>query len=242
MVRYEPRHRARICKEKTKIALFTDRKEDNMTRAQVISFDMDGTLTDMSFVNSVWLQGVPELYALKNEIPFEEALSQVKYEYDKVGREKLEWYDLGYWLNKFGISTTPKQVLASFVERIRVFEEVQGVLEKMKNSGYRLVIVTNARREFVDLEIKKTGIRSYFEYIFSSPSDFKLTKNGTTVYENVCTACEVSPAKMIHIGDDPEFDFEVPKKIGIRTFLLDRTGKKVGPSIVSSLEEFGLKL
>ena len=213
-----------------------------MSRQQIISFDMDGTLTDMSFVNSVWLQGVPELYSLKKQIPFEEALSQVKFEYDKMGREKLEWYDLSYWLNKFEIDMKPEQVLNSFVDRIRVFEEVHGILERLKNSGYKLIIVTNARREFVDLEMEQTGTQRYFENIFSSPSDFKLTKNGPAVYERVCAACGVSPADMIHVGDDPEFDFEIPRQIGIRAYLLDRTRKNIGSFIIPNLEEFASKL
>lgn len=213
-----------------------------MNHARVVSFDMDGTLTHMSFVNSVWLQGIPRLFALKNQVSFEEAQRKVKSEYDRVGKEKLEWYDLSYWLNKFRIDFSPQQVLNSFRERIRIFEDVPRVLENLKNSGYRLIVVTNARREFVDMEMEQTGIQGFFERIFSSPSDFRLTKNGTSVYEKVCTACEISPGEMVHVGDDQNFDFEVPQKLGINAFLLDRTGKKTGPFIVSSLEEFGRKL
>lgn len=213
-----------------------------MNRAKIVSFDMDGTLTDNLFANSVWLQGVPELYSLKNQISFEEALNYVKCEYDKMGREKIEWYDLGYWLNKFEINMRLEQVLHSFADKIQVFEEVHEVLRKLKNRGYKLIIVTNARREFVDLEMGQTGTQRYFENVFSSPSDFRLTKNDPAVYEKVCSACEISPIDMIHVGDDPEFDFKVPKQIGIRSFLLDRTGKKTGPFIVSNLEEFAGKL
>ena len=213
-------------------------RNENMKQSKIVSFDMDGTLTYMDFVNSVWEEGVPKLYALKNQVPFEEARRKIRGEYDKVGKEKLEWYDLRYWLNKFDLDASPEQVLDSFRERIRVFEEVPGVLEKLRNECYRLIIITNARREFVDLEMSQTGIQGYFERIFSSPSDFKLTKNGTTVYEKVCAACEVSPNQLVHIGDDPDFDFEIPKKLGINAFLIDRTRIKTGQFIVDSLEKF----
>lgn len=218
------------------------REEENMNRAQIISFDMDGTLTEMAFVNSVWLRGVPELYAQKNKISFEEALFQVKHEYNKVGRERLEWYDLSYWLNKFEINTTPEQILKSFADNIRAFEDVHKLLEKLIDRRYRLIVLTNARREFADLEMDKTGMKRYFENVFSSPSDFKLIKNGTTIYEKVCIACQVPPTNMIHVGDDPNFDFEVPKRIGIRAFLLDRDRKRVGKDIVHNLEEFGQRI
>ncbi len=213
-----------------------------MKPTRVISFDMDGTLTDLSFVDSVWLEGIPKLFAQNNQISLEEARKRVKSEYDRVGNEKLEWYDLNYWLDKFSIDASPQQVLKSFREKIRVFQDVPTVLENLKNRGYRLIVITNARREFVDIEMQQTGIQGFFERIFSSPSDFRLTKNATRVYEKVCIACEISPCEMIHVGDDQDFDFEVPKKLGINAFLLDRTGTKTGTHTISSLEEFERKI
>ena len=213
-----------------------------MKSKRVISFDMDGTLTDLSFVDSVWLEGIPKLFAHNNQISLEEARKRVKSEYDRVGNEKLEWYDLNFWLDKFSIDVSPQQVLKSFREKIRVFQDVPTVLENLKNRGYRLIVITNARREFVDIEMRQTGIQGYFERIFSSPSDFRLTKNATRVYENVCNACEISPCEMIHVGDAQDFDFIVPKKLGINVFLLDRTRTKTGAHTVSSLEEFERKI
>ena len=213
-----------------------------MKPTRVISFDMDGTLTDLSFVDSVWLEGIPKLFAQNNQISLDEARKRVKSEYDRVGNENLEWYDLNYWLDKFSIDASPQQVLKSYRERIRVFQDVPAVLENLKNQGYRLIVITNARREFVDIEMQETGIQDFFERIFSSPSDFRLTKNATLVYENVCNACEISPSEMIHIGDDQDFDFGVPKKLGINAFLLDRTGTKTGAYTVFSLEEFERKI
>ncbi len=209
-----------------------------MKPTKIVSFDLDGTLTDMAFVDSVWLEGVPKLFARKHKVSFADARRMIKEEYDRVGKERLEWYDLNYWLRKFDLDATPKQVLNSFVERIRIFEDVPGTLRKLKNDGERLIVITNAHREFVDLELDHTGIKSYFEHVFSSTSDYSLTKNGTTVYEKVCAACGVLPNQMVHIGDDPNFDFEVPRRIGISSFLLDRTRKGNGQFIVSSLEEF----
>ncbi len=212
-----------------------------MGRIQVLSFDMDGTLTDLSFVNSVWLRGVPELYAQKNNISFEQALSKVKQEYDAVGKERLEWYDLGYWLKKFGLNTLPEQLLSLFAEKIKVFPDVPEALENLRKKGYRLIVVTNARREFVDLELNQTRIHACFERIFSSPSDFRLTKNGTTVFERVCATLSVCPANVVHVGDDPDFDVAVPRKLGITSYLLDRAGRKTGSYVVSNLEEFANK-
>ena len=213
-----------------------------MDSARVISFDLDGTVTDISFVDSVWLEGIPRLYALKNRVSLEDAKREVRKEYDKVGREKLEWYDLSYWIKKFGLSVSTEEVLRSFEDKIRVFEEVPRALKELKRRGFKLIIVTNARREFVDMELAQLEIRDYFEHVFSSTSDFGLVKKATDLYEKVCAACEIFPSEMVHVGDDRYFDFEVPKKLGIRAFYLDRTGSQQGEFVVHNLEEFSKKL
>ena len=65
---------------------------------RLISFDLDGTLTDANFVESVWLEGIPKLYSNKKGVTFNDARKAVKKEYDKVGNEKLKWYDINYWI------------------------------------------------------------------------------------------------------------------------------------------------
>ncbi|HVP16379.1 MAG TPA: HAD family hydrolase [candidate division Zixibacteria bacterium] len=209
---------------------------------RIASFDLDGTLTDISFVDSVWLEGIPRQYAIKHGLAFEDAKSFVTREYGKVGREKLEWYDLSYWIRKLGLDISPGQILGSFQHRIAVFPEVTEALNDLKHMGYRLIIVTNARREFADLEIEKTKIGRYFERVFSATSDFGLIKKTPDIYEKACHICEVTPREMIHVGDDQCFDFEIPKKIGIEAFYLDRTGNHSGQSVIHSLMELGQKL
>jgi putative hydrolase of the HAD superfamily len=213
-----------------------------MASIKVVSFDLDGTITDISFADSVWLEGIPRLYALKNRVSLEDAKRKVKTEYDKVGREKLEWYDPSYWIKKFGLSVSTEEVLRPFEDKIRVFAEVLKALKELKHRGFKLIILTNARREFVDAELGKLEIRGYFEHIFSSTSDFGLLKKTTNLYEKVCDACGISPSEMIHVGDDHYFDFEVPRKLGILAFYLDRTGKNTGEFVVHNLQELNNKL
>ena len=213
-----------------------------MTHIRVVSFDMDGTITDLSFVNSVWLEGIPRLYAAEHGISFEDAITYVKREYEKVGRERLEWYDLNYWTEKFGLDVCPEELLGSFQHRIRVFPEVNEILKEFKDKGFRLIIMTNARREFLNLELERTKIGHYFERVFSSTSDFALIKKTVNLYQKVCNIIGVSPSKMTHVGDDWLFDFAVPRKLGIKAFYLDRTGKTSGNLVIHSLKELGARV
>ena len=213
-----------------------------MVRTKMLSFDMDGTITDLSFVDSVWLEGVPRLLAVKRGISFQDAKIYAKKEYDQIGRDRLEWYDLSHWTNKFGLVVSPATVIGSFRHKIRAFPEVPGVIEALRRRGLRLIVVSNARREFLDLELEKIGIEFCFERIFSSTSDFGLTKKNVDVYQRVCSICNVSPQEMVHVGDDLSFDFEVPRELGINAYHLDRTGATSGEFVVRDLRELEEKV
>jgi len=213
-----------------------------MPRVKMISFDLDGTLIDYEFVDSVWFEGVPRLYSVEKGVSFDDAKEAVKREYDKVGKERIEWYDLQYWIRKFGLNVDKQELLKHFQHRIKTYPEVPKVLEELKQKGFRLIIVTNASSEFVELELRKTKMKNYFEHVFSSTSDFGLVKKTVNLYQRVCSILEVSPQEMIHVGDDRNFDFDVPRRLGILAFHLDRTGKCKGKLVIHSLEELSRKL
>jgi HAD superfamily hydrolase (TIGR01493 family) len=213
-----------------------------MTSIRVVSFDLDGTITETSFADSVWLEGIPRVYALQKCISLEDAKKEVKSEYDKVGRGKLEWYSLDYWIEKFGLNISPSEVLKSYRHRIKIFPEVHKVLENLKSKGFRLIVISNAKREFVDLELEETRITHYFDHVFSSTSDFELIKDAASLYSGVCGICGITPQEMAHVGDDRYFDFEVPKRLGIFALYLDRTGQCQEESAIHNLLKLNEKL
>lgn len=213
-----------------------------MQSTKMVSFDWDGTIADISFVNSVWLEGVPRSLVSKNHVSLEDAKRLVTSEYAKVGRERLEWYDLQYWIERFDLDVSREELLNSYQDKIKIYPEVVEVLESFSRSGLRLVVVSNARREFIDLELEKTHIQHFFEQVFSSTSDFGLVKTTVGPYREVCRICGISPGEVVHVGDDRRFDFDVPTSLGIRSFYLDRTGKESGESIVHTLTELKEKL
>ena len=217
-------------------------RDIGLGKKTLVSFDLDGTLTDISFVDSVWLDAIPREYAAKNGLAFEEARNIVTKEYGEIGRERLEWYDLGYWIQKFKLDICPRDVLISLQHKIRVFPEVPEVLDGLKRANLRLVIVTNARREFADLELERTRISPYFDGVFSSTSDFRLIKKTPKLFRKICDLCNVDPEEVVHVGDEELFDYKVPSKIGITAFFLDRTRKHSGTFVIHSLKELNRKL
>lgn len=213
-----------------------------MGRVKVISFDLDGTLFDNMFVDSVWLEEIPRLYSVEKGVSVEDARKVVRREYDGVGKERLEWYDIHYWIRRFSLNVEAKELLRNFEHRIRAYPEVPKVLEQLKQRGFTLVVVTNAGREFVELELEKAKMKDRFDRVFSSTSDFGVVKKTVKLYQRVCDILGISAHEMIHVGDDRSFDFDFPRRLGILAFHLDRTGKQEGEFVIHSLEELNRRL
>ena len=213
-----------------------------MVSINVVSFDLDGTLTDSSFVDSVWLEGIPHLYSIKKRVSFDDAKEAVIREYEEVGREELQWYDLRYWIEKFDLNVGWQDLLSRFEDRIRTYPEVLKVVEELTQRGIRLIIITNASSEFLEFQLAETNMEGYFEAVFSATSDFGMVKKTVDLYRKVCRILGIFPHEMIHVGDDRNFDFYVPRRLGILAFHLDRTGTYEGEHVIYNLEDLHERL
>jgi putative hydrolase of the HAD superfamily len=105
-----------------------------------------------------------------------------------------------------------------------------------------LILTSNAGREFLEVELNTTGLGRYFSQIFSATSDFGEVKKTTHVYDRICRMLGVTPEEIIHVGDHFEFDYLVPRSIGIQAFFLDRSGQRNGDSFLRSLVDLEKEL
>jgi HAD superfamily hydrolase (TIGR01549 family) len=201
---------------------------------RVISLDMDGTLVNTRFVDKVWMEGMPMLYAEKTGLDFPVARSYVIGEYMKVGSDHLEWYDLLYWIDRFGLKVGKDDLLQMYEDEIEIYPEVQEVLDHLSLS-YDLVVTSNAAREFIDFELD--GLSDYFREIFSATSDFREVKKSPLIYGTVCAHMGVKPFEVLHIGDHYNYDYESPLEAGLDALFLDRKGERSGREVVGDLRE-----
>ena len=190
-----------------------------------VSFDMDGTLIGPEFTDWVWGHGIPALYAEKTGLSFEAAKAFVVEEYRKVGEGAIEWYNIKYWFNFFQLEESWRVLMNRFADTINVYPDATPILERLQDK-FQLVLTTNAAREFIDVEMEAAGLRRYFNRIFSATSDFGEVKKTIDFYRRVCQILEADPQEIVHVGDHYEFDYLVPRKLGIHAFYLDRTGQK----------------
>lgn len=202
-----------------------------------ISFDMNGTVTEGRFVDLVWGEGVPGLYARTTGLPLEKAKALVFAEYAKVGELRTDWYDIRYWFRHLGLGEDWRSLLMAYRDEVAPFPEAAEVLEDMRRD-YRLVVTSNASRDFMDIELAAAGLDGYFSHLFSCTSDFDEVKKTPQVYARVCQALSIAPQQMAHVGDHRLFDFEAPAGLGIMAFHLDRASVTGGEFVVRDLREF----
>ncbi len=203
---------------------------------QFISFDMDGTLVDAEFTDWVWGHGIPSRYSERSGLPFDEAKAFIDQEHQKVGEGAIEWYDIQHWIRLLDLEIDWRVLMGQFVHTIKVYPDVKEVLDRLKGKFPR-TLTSNAGRECIELEMESTGLRSYFFKIFSATSDFKLVKKTEAFYRQICRSLGVAPEEILHVGDHYEFDYLVPRSIGIQAFFLDRSGQRQGEFILSDLSQ-----
>ncbi len=208
---------------------------------KIVSFDMDGTLVDAEFTDWVWGHGIPTLYAEKVGVSFEEAKALVVQEYLKVGEGAIEWYDIKYWFRFFQLEENWKAVMGRYADKIKVYPDVGHLLERLRGR-FPLVLTSNAGREFIDLEMKVTGLGRYFYRIFSATTDFGEVKKTADFYQRICQILETRPQEVVHVGDHYEFDYLVPRSVGIHAFYLDRLGEQRGTFIIPDLRDLEERL
>ncbi len=192
---------------------------------KVISFDADGTLIDLDFVNTFWDLEVPKLYAEKYGLDFEEAFRIVRKSYDELGDEDLRWYQPDYWFKHFKLDETPQKIIEKIRHKVKVFPDALETIDYLSRK-HDLIVVSNAPREFLDLGIK--DIEHYFSRIYSCTSDFRMVRKKPEVYHRICQELSVKPEQVIHVGDHYKFDYEIPRSIGIEAYFLDRENGSKG--------------
>ena len=201
---------------------------------RIISLDMDGTLVNSRFVDKVWMEGMPRLYAERTGLDLPAAREYVIGEYMKIGSDHLEWYDLKFWIDKFGLSIGKEELLELYEDEIEVYPEVEEVLELL-SENYELVVTSNAAREFIDIELD--GLQGYFREVFSATSDFREVKKSPLLYGAICAHLDARPFEVLHIGDHYSYDYESALDAGLDALFLDRKGERSGREVVGDLRE-----
>jgi 5'-nucleotidase len=137
-----------------------------------VLLDMDGTLLDLRFDNWFWQELIPRRYAAAKGLDLEETRRVLAPWFIEV-RGTLQWYCIEYWsrLLELDIGGIKREALA----RVGFLPGAREFLSRLKGSGKRVVLVTNAhpatlaiKNEGVALKNGGVALSGYFHACYST--------------------------------------------------------------------------
>ena len=100
-----------------------------------------------------------------------------------------------------------------------LYPEVADVLEQLQ-PRFQLAVISNfdGRLRFI---LEHLGISKFFTHIFIS-SEIGADKPDPEIFRRALKLAGLKPDEVLHVGDDPERDWEAAKAAGLSIFRLDR--------------------
>jgi HAD superfamily hydrolase (TIGR01549 family) len=203
-----------------------------MQEIELISFDAEGTVVTHDFSQALWHEAIPALYGRKRGFDLAEAKKCVFEEYDRIGDQRPEWYDIEYWFNCLDLGSS-EPVIQSCLGQVAYYPEVTEVLSSLANK-YKLIISSGTPQELLHFLLQ--DIEPYFVRVFSSVSHYGQLKT-PDFYLRICAEMGVTPSQVIHVGDSWQFDVLNSRQAGIHAFHIDRSGNNHQGSL-SDLTQF----
>ena len=100
-----------------------------------------------------------------------------------------------------------------------LYPEVPSVLEQLQ-PRFQLAVISNFDGR-LRLILEHLGISKFFRHVFVS-SELGADKPDPEIYRRALQFIDLKPNEVLHVGDDPERDWEAASAAGLSIFRLDR--------------------
>jgi putative hydrolase of the HAD superfamily len=131
------------------------------------------------------------------------------------------WKDKVYQelVKEFGLSLDWNDLLSDykvgFSSYATAFPNTIEILERLKQKGYRLGMITNGFGDFQASNIQALGIKEYFEVILISESE-GIRKPDPAIFLRASEMMNLLPEECVYVGDHPTNDVMASKNVGMR--------------------------
>ena len=162
-----------------------------------VLLDMDGTLLDLGFDNWFWQQRVPEAYADRHRLSLSDAVADLSPRFESV-RGRLEWYCIDHWTRELAIDIRGLKQDAGAA--IGWLPGAQEFLLRLRQSGKRRLLVTNAHPATLEIKDARLGVGAYFDALYSTHT-FGVPKEQAAFWPALRAASGFDPDRSLFIDD-----------------------------------------
>jgi 2-haloacid dehalogenase len=107
-----------------------------------------------------------------------------------------------------------------------VFTEVPKALEEARSRGWKLCILSNTDREFIDASMARIGVRFELAIVASEIGSYKPAHRH---WEEFYARTSADPAGHVHVGASLYHDVAPARELGIQSVWINRLGEEPRP-------------
>ena len=196
---------------------------------QYVFFDLDGTLTDpgIGITNSV-------AYALKKwNIEVADRTELYKFIGPPLTASFMKYYGFSEEEADQAVVYYREYFRGTGIYENTIYDGTIGLLERLKNSGRKIVLATSKPQAFAEIILKHFHMDSYFDVVAGATMDGSRNKK-TDVIRYAMELCEIQDKSQVVMVGDREHDI-----IGANNTGLDSIGVLCGYGDREELENAG---
>lgn len=183
-------------------------------RVDTVLLDMDGTLLDLHYDNTLWNHLVPARYSEAHDLPLEDARSTLL-EHMHAIRGQVSFYCLDYWAEFTGLDIVGLHHELTALISYRPYAEE--FLDWLRSNDKRALLVTNAHRDSLVVKNSRCDVISKLDADVSS-HDYGATKETASFWERLRAEHPYDPQRTLLI-DDNDNVLTAARDFGIQTLL-----------------------
>lgn len=163
-----------------------------------VLLDMDGTLLDLNYDNTLWNQLVPMRYSEAMSIPLEAARDYL-FQHMIDRRGQLVFYCLDYWAEFTGLDIVGLH--RELTELIRYRPYAEEFLVWLRRRGKRALLVTNAHRDSLKVKDAHSDVTSKLDADVSC-HDYGAPKESAAFWSELMARHPYEPERTLLIDDN----------------------------------------